>query len=174
LPLHDETFETLLASRRLRATASAASTPTHPDSPISAEKPSMAALVGGGSAIAAATVSGGGKGRSRDRGKMAGLVAGDSDSSALTQESGDESVPPPSPKESVHTGTDAGTDEVEDEDVEMVEPSPGTVEFSLYQSFSHFVFVSNQSPHPLPNLQKHKKHSQRRGVGLLGGHVQLL
>lgn len=51
---------------------------------------------------------------------MAGLVAGDSDSSALTQDSGDEGVPPPTP------ATDAGTEAAEDEDVEMSEQSPGT------------------------------------------------
>lgn len=56
---------------------------------------------------------------------MAGLVAGDSDSSALTQDSGDEGVPPPTPRESVVTGTDAGTEVAEDEDVEMSEQSPG-------------------------------------------------
>jgi MRG-binding protein len=54
---------------------------------------------------------------------MAGLVGGDSDSSALTLESGDEGLPP-TPRESVVTGTDGGTDFVE-EDVEMREPSPG-------------------------------------------------
>jgi MRG-binding protein len=52
------------------------------------------------------------------------LVGGDSDSSALTQESGDETVPP-TPRESVLTGTDAGTDQGEDEDVEMAEQNAG-------------------------------------------------
>lgn len=49
---------------------------------------------------------------------MAGLVGGDSDSSALTQESGDESVAP-TPRGSVVTGTDAGTEYGEDDDVDM-------------------------------------------------------
>jgi len=124
LPLPDEVFENLLASRRLRATASAASTPSHTTSPASAEKTSIATLGGGGSAIAGSNIPSGSKGRARDRGKMAGLVAGDSDSSALTQESGDESIPAPTPRDSVNTGTEAGTDEGEDEDVEMAEPSP--------------------------------------------------
>ena len=52
---------------------------------------------------------------------MAGLVGGDSDSSALTQESGDEAAF--TPRESVVTGTDAGTD-YEDEP-EVQEASPG-------------------------------------------------
>jgi len=55
---------------------------------------------------------------------LAGLVGGDSDSSALTQESGDEAVAPETPMESVVTGTDAGTDYAEDEEVEMHDPSP--------------------------------------------------
>ena len=55
---------------------------------------------------------------------MAGLVGGDSDSSALTQESGDEAAVG-TPHESVVTGTDVGTEFGEDEDVEMKEPSPG-------------------------------------------------
>ena len=52
---------------------------------------------------------------------MAGLIGGDSDSSALTQESGDEGVP--TPRESVDD--DPGTD-YEDEDGDtMQDPSPG-------------------------------------------------
>ena len=53
-------------------------------------------------------------------------VTADSDSSALTMESGDESVAvAPTPKGSVNTGTDAGTDYGEDEEVEVT-ASPGT------------------------------------------------
>ena len=51
---------------------------------------------------------------------MAGLVGGDSDSSALTQESGDEAVF--TPRESVVTGTDAGTDYEDDPEVQEVSP----------------------------------------------------
>jgi len=54
---------------------------------------------------------------------MAGLVGGDSDSSALTQESGDEGVPL-TPRDTPVTGTDAGTDYAEDEDTEMRDASP--------------------------------------------------
>jgi len=73
------------------------------------------------------------RGTGRKRGKnarsklnLAGLVGGDSDSSALTQESGDEGGMAETPMESVVTGTDAGTDYADDEDVEMREASPGT------------------------------------------------
>lgn len=55
---------------------------------------------------------------------MAGLVGGDSDSSALTQESGDESIIP-TPRESLAGGTDGGTDYAEDEDAYEREQSPG-------------------------------------------------
>jgi MRG-binding protein len=51
-------------------------------------------------------------------------VTAESDSSALTLESGDESVAP-TPKGSVNTGSDAGTDYGEDEEVEVT-ASPGT------------------------------------------------
>ncbi len=53
-------------------------------------------------------------------------VTAESDSSALTMESGDESVAvAPTPKGSINTGTDAGTDYGEDEEVEVT-ASPGT------------------------------------------------
>lgn len=52
-------------------------------------------------------------------------MGGDSDSSALTIESGDEGGAPETPRESVVTGTDAGTEYAEDEDAEMRDPSPG-------------------------------------------------
>ena len=65
---------------------------------------------------------------------MAGLVSGDSDSSALTQESGDEAGAVETPLESVVTGTDAGTEYAEDEDVEMRDPSPGVPQLPLFIS----------------------------------------
>lgn len=52
---------------------------------------------------------------------MAGLVGGDSDSSALTQESGDESPQ----RESIATGTDAATEDGDEEFVEAPGASPG-------------------------------------------------
>ena len=72
----------------------------------------------------------------RSKLNLAGLVAGDSDSSALTQESGDEGAVAETPRESVVTGTDGGTEYAEDEDTEMREPSPGG-----YLSSSLSVFI---------------------------------
>lgn len=92
-------------SRRLRAT------PSPPSSPAP-------------SAPAKKSRNGGKKRKGKSKLDLAGLIGGDSDSSALTQESGDEGLPA-TPRESVVTGTDAGTDYAEDEDVEMGEPSPG-------------------------------------------------
>ncbi|KAF5360439.1 hypothetical protein D9756_004700 [Leucocoprinus leucothites] len=113
----DEMFESLISQRRMRATASAPSSPVASPTPVSAStKPSRkptTSTAGGG----------GGKRSRRTKVDMAGLVGGDSDSSALTQESGDEAAVGTS-RESVVTGTDAGTEFGEDEDVEMKEPSP--------------------------------------------------
>lgn len=67
---------------------------------------------------------------------MAGLVGGDSDSSALTQESGDEGTAGTRRHGSVVTGTDGGTDYAEDEDIEMhPEPSPGWSTFQIFRLF---------------------------------------
>jgi hypothetical protein len=68
---------------------------------------------------------------------MAGLVGGDSDSSALTQESGDEGTAV-TPRDSVITGTDAGTESEEDH-ADVQEASPGKVIF-LLPYFSTDVF----------------------------------
>ena len=102
----DEAVESLIAARRMRASASLP--PTSP-----APSPVTNAKSGRG---------GGRKGKSKLK-VTAGLVGGESDSSALTQESGDESVAP-TPRESVATGTDGGTEYAEDE--EDARQSPGT------------------------------------------------
>ncbi|KAI8994131.1 hypothetical protein BD414DRAFT_274332 [Trametes punicea] len=94
----DETLDALVSARRMRASASL---------PSSSPAPSP-------SAHTKASRGGGRKGKSRLK-HMAGLVGGDSDSSALTQESGDESVAP-TPRDSIATGTDAGTEDGEDEE----------------------------------------------------------
>ena len=65
-------------------------------------------------------------------------MSGDSDSSALTQESGDEAGAAETPMESVVTGTDAGTDYAEDEDVEMRDPSLGVPWFPPFISGYRF------------------------------------
>ncbi|KAI0052723.1 hypothetical protein FA95DRAFT_1532662 [Auriscalpium vulgare] len=102
----DETVDAIMQTRRARGSAS-------PPSPTSPSAPPPRATKGGGT-----------RGRKRGRSKAkrnAGLVGGDSDSSALTQESGDEAVP--TPRESVVTMTDG--EYGEDEDVEMGEsPAP--------------------------------------------------
>ncbi|KXN88275.1 hypothetical protein AN958_07734 [Leucoagaricus sp. SymC.cos] len=113
----DETFENLISQRRMRTTASAPSSPiASPPPPVSAPPKSSRKAPVSGSA-------GGGRRGRKTRADMAGLVGGDSDSSALTQESGDEAAVG-TPRESVVAGTDGGTEFEEDEDVEMKEPSP--------------------------------------------------
>jgi len=96
----------------MRATASPPSSPAPSPSPLPPHPPRRSS----------SRVSRPGR-RGKSKLDLAGLVAGDSDSSALTQESGDEGLP--TPRESVVTGTDAGTDYAEDEDVEMRDVSPG-------------------------------------------------
>ncbi|KAG5651651.1 hypothetical protein H0H81_007931 [Sphagnurus paluster] len=98
---YDEWFEGAISERRARSTPSPPSSPE--PSPVSKPR--------------------GGKKRSRTKLSMAGLVGGDSDSSALTQESGDEGGAESPRGASVVTATDPGTDLVEDEDAEMREPS---------------------------------------------------
>lgn len=112
LPYDD--FESIISVRRLRATASAPSSPTPAPHPK--------------------------KRNTRKRGKskldLAGLVGGDSDSSALTQESGDDHTAE-TPRESVVTGTDVGTDYADDEDVEMREPSPPSAYFTSFHRIAN-------------------------------------
>lgn len=136
LPYED--FEPLIAPRRLRLTASLPSSPA-PSSPGGSVKPSSnrssvaATSTGGQSTTPAPGKRGPQRGKRKASGKsklnLAGLVGGDSDSSALTQESGDEGggggggVAETS-KGSVVTGTDAGTEYGDDEDVEMRDASP--------------------------------------------------
>ncbi|KAH9480421.1 MRG/MORF4L-binding protein [Psilocybe cubensis] len=123
-----EEFEPIIAQRRLRSTASLPSTPATSPAPMSIPTAATAAP----SPRASASTSGNKRGAGRKRGtksarsklNLAGLVGGDSDSSALTLESGDEGGAPETPRESVVTGTDAGTEYAEDEDTEMREPSP--------------------------------------------------
>lgn len=118
----DEEFEAIISQRRMRATVSAPSSPAASPIPVP-----LASIPSSASSTTNKHVGG-----SRKRGKytksklnLAGLVSGDSDSSALTQESGDEAGAMETPIESVVTGTDAGTEYAEDEDVEMRDPSPG-------------------------------------------------
>ncbi|KAJ7672773.1 hypothetical protein B0H17DRAFT_1083944 [Mycena rosella] len=68
-------------------------------------------------------------GRKRGKSKLdlAGLIGGDSDSSALTQESGDEGMVPPTPRDSIATITEGGTEYGGDDDTEMHDVSPGAL-----------------------------------------------
>ncbi|KAJ3479554.1 hypothetical protein NLI96_g8980 [Meripilus lineatus] len=106
---HDETVESLIATRRVRSTASLPSS-SPAASPVHHEKLPVSSR-------------GNKKGKNRLK-NMAGLVGGDSDSSALTQESGDESISPIPRTGSVATGTDAGTEYAEEEDAEGKGNSP--------------------------------------------------
>ena len=95
----DESFEALVSPRRIRATASPPSSPA----PSSPGRPGHRKTR-----------------RGRSKADMAGLVGGDSDSSALTQESGDEGAP--TPRGSMLT--DGGTDYAENDWVAH-DSSPG-------------------------------------------------
>jgi MRG-binding protein len=101
---NEDTFNNLVSERRIRATASLPSSTPAP-SPRQPSKPKKTKTTK----------------RSKSKADMAGLVGGDSDSSALTQESGDEGagITP-----SVITGTDAGTD-YEEDNPDVQETSPG-------------------------------------------------
>jgi len=117
----DEAYETIISQRRMRATASAPSSPAASPIPIP-----LAQIASTSTSVSTNKRGGGGRKRgkyTKSKLNLAGLVGGDSDSSALTQESGDEVGVPETPMESVVTGTDAGTDYAEDEEVEMHDAS---------------------------------------------------
>ncbi|KAJ7288280.1 hypothetical protein C8J57DRAFT_1214468 [Mycena rebaudengoi] len=101
---YDAKIEEIIAQRRMRDTPS-------PISPSPSPQPTTGRTRAG-----------------RKRGKskldLAGLIGGDSDSSALTQESGDEAMIPPTPRDSAATITEAGTEYGGDEDTEMRDASP--------------------------------------------------
>ncbi|THH28273.1 hypothetical protein EUX98_g5917 [Antrodiella citrinella] len=110
----DSTIDAIVSARRVRATASLPSSSPAPSPPLKVTRATTAKKKGRGR--------GGGAGAGGGRkNAMAGLVAGDSDSSALTQESGDEGDGGVAGGEgstrmgSVATGTDAGTEEQEQE-----------------------------------------------------------
>ncbi|KAG6331102.1 hypothetical protein ID866_7989 [Astraeus odoratus] len=104
----DDILETLVAARRVRATASIPSSTPAPSPRQSSKtrKPKPPK-------------------RNKNKADMAGLVGGDSDSSALTQESGDEGTAL-TPRDSVLTGTDAGTEYEEDAEPEISSGQPKT------------------------------------------------
>ncbi|KAL4069955.1 hypothetical protein V8B97DRAFT_567916 [Scleroderma yunnanense] len=102
----DEILDSLVATRRVRATASLPSSTPAPSPRQSSKTRKVKAPK-----------------RSKNKADMAGLVSGDSDSSALTQESGDEGAAF-TPRDSVLTGTDAGTDYDEDGEQEITPDQP--------------------------------------------------
>lgn len=89
----------MISQRRMRSSASLPSSSPGPSSPV-VEKTTRSTRKG------------------KTKSSLAGLVGGESDSSALTQESGDESITPPR-MGSVATGTDAGTEYAEDEEQDV-------------------------------------------------------
>jgi MRG-binding protein len=112
---YDESLDSIISSRRVRVSSSPSSSSPSPPPP----RPPTKGRRGGGR-----RGRGGGGGGAAAR--PTSHVTAESDSSALTMESGDESVAvAPTPKGSVNTGTDPGTDYGEDEDVEVT-ASPGT------------------------------------------------
>ena len=153
-----EEFESLFAQRRLRETASLPSSPAPmPATAEGAARPASVATANVASRRPSLSSLGGATTRAAKRkiGKsrlnLAGLVGGDSDSSALTQESGDEAGEEGgggrgvvgTPKESIAaggtgTGTDADgrTEDGDEEDVEVREVSSGQ---ALFKKF--FIFL---------------------------------
>ena len=111
---YDEALDSIISSRRMRDSSSPSSaSPSPPPPPTKGRRGVGRRGRGGGGATAAA--------------RPTSHVTAESDSSALTMESGDESViVAPTPKGSVKTGTDAGTDYGEDEEVEVT-ASPSTL-----------------------------------------------
>lgn len=108
---NDEAIENMISQRRMRSSVSLPSSSPAPQSPVT-EKTARSTKKG------------------KTKSTLAGLVGGESDSSALTQESGDESiVSPPARMGSVATGTDAGTEYAEDEEQDA--ETPGSL-FNLY------------------------------------------
>jgi len=104
----DEICESLISSRRVRVSISPPSSP-HVLSPARKSRGNRTKRV-------------------LNKSDMAGLVGGDSDSSALTQESGDEGNAP-NTRTSVATGTDGETEEEVDEDETREESTAASSKF---------------------------------------------
>ncbi len=184
-----EEFETLIAQRRIRETASSPSSPASTSPGPAAEgkssasrRSSVAAAAGlyagtvsvagrsstrrtsgSGSATNASTTTRGGKRKlTKSKLNLAGLVGGDSDSSALTLESGDEggegevegvdSGVAETPRDSVVTGTatdgDGRTEDGEDEDVEIRDVSSGEISSWIFSTWLISCVAREASPKP--------------------------
>ncbi|KAH8998671.1 hypothetical protein EDB92DRAFT_2060848 [Lactarius akahatsu] len=108
---YDEALDTIISNRRMRDSASSTSlSPSPPPPPVKGRRGRRRGRGGGGGGSSARPPS----------------HIHESDSSALTLESGDESVVAPTPKGSVNTtGTDGATEYGDDEDVEVAaSPAP--------------------------------------------------
>ncbi|KAH9179140.1 hypothetical protein EDB89DRAFT_775205 [Lactarius sanguifluus] len=106
---YDEALDTIISSRRMRDSVSSTSlSPSPPPPPVKGRRGRRRGRGGGGSSARPPS------------------HIHESDSSALTLESGDESVVAPTPKGSVNTtGTDGATEYGDDEDVEVAaSPAP--------------------------------------------------
>jgi len=159
----DPSYEAIMAQRRTRDTPSPPSSPEPSPAPSATGNGSGAGIGGGrvgrqkSSRRRGATAT-----NSRSRANLAGLVGGDSDSSALTQESGDEGAP----TGSVVTATDGET--VDGEEEEERDQTPGEfLEFFSSSLLIHIPFqIRQQQPKPdalesLPRKLKPKtRHSQ--------------
>jgi MRG-binding protein len=134
---YDEALDSIISSRRVRKSSSPSSSSPSPPPP----RPLTKGRRGGGRRGRGGGGGGGGGGTAAAR--PTSHVTAESDSSALTMESGDESeAVAPTPKGSVNTGTDAGTDYGEDEEVEVT-ASPGTFYSTpIDESLFFLAFVS--------------------------------
>ncbi len=158
---YDDSLDSIISSRRVRESSSPSSSsspsPPPPRPPTKGRRGAARRGRGGG---------GGGGGIAAAR--PTSHVTAESDSSALTMESGDESVAvAPTPKESVNTGTDAGTDYGEDEEVEVT-ASPGTFYSTLIDKSFVFLlscaqFLSFFLPHSAPPSAKTARGGRGRG-----------
>ena len=147
---HDEAIENMISRRRMRDSVSLPSSSPEPTSPV-VEKTTRSSK------------------KAKTKSSLAGLVGGESDSSALTQESGDESISPPPRLGSVATGTDAGTEYAEDEE--------DTETQSLLRHFSLLLAISSSSA-TAKNTRKGKSikkliaASRKRGTSVSRGAVK--
>ncbi|KAI0252443.1 hypothetical protein BJV78DRAFT_1203232 [Lactifluus subvellereus] len=124
---YDEALDSIISSRRVRDSSSSTSTSSSSPSPPPPPPPPTTKGRRGrrrGRGGAGAGPGGGGGGGAARPSAGTGHVTAESDSSALTLESGDESVAP-TPKGSVNTDSDGGTDYGDEEEVEVAaSPAP--------------------------------------------------
>ena len=147
---YDEDIAAIVNQRRMRASPSTTGRSTPPPLPTGASPTTAPPATSSAKRPRTAGSGNGTKKRGKSQSKLAGLVGGDSDSSALTQESGDEGQPE-TPRDSVITATEDG-DEDEDEEAttEMREPSrmSSLDEYSCLSSNGSTSAAPSVSPRP--------------------------